>query len=90
MNLILNETNLEDQNYLSVGPIEIPRVALVLTLEKNLERVCPFTMKTSEPSIAVPPNMSAAGMPLGRADLLSRAIRRMFPSEGSSEMKVPQ
>ena len=36
-----------------------------------MERVWPFTVNTSEPSIAVPPTMMDGGGPFGRTERLS-------------------
>ena len=49
--------------------------------EKNLQRVWPPTRKTSFPSIAVPPALSATGWwtPVGREDLRRRAMKRSSP-----------
>lgn len=48
---------------------------------KNLQRVWEPTRKTSLPSIAVPPALSATGWwtPVGRGPLRSRAMKRSSP-----------
>lgn len=41
------------------------------------------------PSIAVPPAISAAKIPVGKADFERRAMNRSSPTVGSADAKVP-